>query len=92
MFKKRCQCLNLIPEIKDGYQFCKDCGKAHIVPRGENSYEHKLENVREFATENHYRITQCKVQQNCSKCGKLFVFNTTIGQYEGKHPDETLCN
>jgi len=95
MFTKKCKCNKFEPKIVEGYQFCLDCGKAHLVQVPETPERqlggHKLVCVSQSQVENVYRNIHLKLLQKCEKCGMLFTFNNTTGQYEDKRPDETFC-
>lgn len=87
MFRStRCSHTKGVTEVKpDGYQYCKECGRAEVPP--------SLPSCRHILTEtsvNEVRVfgnnTHVKVCQTCTKCGKCFVFNRTVGCYEDEAP------
>jgi hypothetical protein len=95
MFTKKCKCEKFDPKIVDGYQFCLDCGKAHLVPVPEVPERqiggHKLVHLYESQVQNSFNSIHVKLLQRCEKCGMYFTFNNTTGRYEDKRPDETFC-
>jgi hypothetical protein len=69
---------------KDGYQYCEQCGKAIAAPPLPQppACRHKLETI-----ESGVRIVtgsgknQTQHIQRCTECGRMFVFNSTAGEY-----------
>ena len=90
--KQKCPCNNFILEIKDGYQFCLDCGKAHLVPyRNPEKGGHNLKIVDTSTIVTFASMQQRLTTQSCSKCGTLFTYNETVGRYVDKHPSDVYC-
>lgn len=54
------------PEIKDGYQFCKKCGKAVPV-----DCSHVWKTIKERKMIRNYEEEVIEYHQQCEKCGSL---------------------
>ena len=84
-------------EVKDGVQYCTKCNKAFHPFKKVVKASHKLNNIdtNSIIVSNREglwgQIKQNQILQQCEKCGKLFIFNVTTGEYVNEPESEGCC-
>ncbi len=72
-------CKHKYGDVKEGYQYCKKCGKAICAP--ENSCIHKWEEIRRLEINNPYGSIPLGdiYVLKCNKCGEIKKVKITVG-------------
>jgi len=83
-------------EIRDGVQYCIKCNKAFKPSKNIVWGPHKLKNIDNqnitvHNSESWSRLHQTLTVQQCERCGRMFTFNTTSGEYENEYPGIEEC-